>query len=229
MDTAATCPWSKFAPSVESFCEERLCSWIVEPANTWSNIGYILVGLLILRANRGTGRNSLNLAGLTSILVGIGSTLFHATGSRIGEIVDLGAMYLISGLFIIFAVNRLKSVSTAVLSLSYAAITATSLTAMIIFHSSGIAIFVAHLVVAVLLELTLAYRFYATTSYKHLNLMVMAFALAYFMWYLDYHKIFCDPDNHWFGGHAGWHLINSTCLWNFYRYQEQFVARSRPY
>lgn len=219
------CPWSALTPSVESFCEERLCSWVVEPANTWSNLGYILVGLLILWSNRGKNRQALMLPGITAVIVGFGSTMFHATGSRIGEIVDLAAMFLISGLFVIFALRRLANLSARSLTAFYTLMTTSSLALMVVQNSSGIAIFTGHIVIATSLELILLYRFYHTTQYRNLNWMIVAFAVSYLLWYLDYHKIVCFPGNHILGGHALWHLINSTCLWNFYRYQEQFFDR----
>lgn len=43
------CPWNTYKPSTIDFCEENLCSWIVEPASTYSCIFYIIAGLLILK------------------------------------------------------------------------------------------------------------------------------------------------------------------------------------
>lgn len=222
------CPWSALTPSVVSFCEERLCGWIVEPANTWSNIGFILVGLVILRSNFGRMRSALNLPGLTAILVGIGSTMFHLTGSRVGEIIDLAAMFLISGLFIVFALRRLRGFGVRSLMMIYCALAIFSVALMIATHSSGIGIFVAHITAAVILELILAYRFYSSTAYRNLLWMIGAFVVSYGAWLLDYHRILCAPGNHLLGGHAVWHLVNSLCLWNFYRYQEQFFAGGVP-
>ena len=45
------CPWSElshFAPPNVKWCEAQVCGWIVEPANTWSNLAYILLGALLL-------------------------------------------------------------------------------------------------------------------------------------------------------------------------------------
>ena len=32
------------APNIK-WCEETLCQWVSEPANTWSNLGYLFVAL----------------------------------------------------------------------------------------------------------------------------------------------------------------------------------------
>ena len=39
------CPWSGFAPPDLKHCETNLAAWITTPANTWSNLAYIAVGV----------------------------------------------------------------------------------------------------------------------------------------------------------------------------------------
>ena len=34
------CPWSGFTPPNVDWCEEELCAWVVNPADTWSNLAY---------------------------------------------------------------------------------------------------------------------------------------------------------------------------------------------
>jgi hypothetical protein len=210
-----------------SFCEQRLCSWIVEPANTWSNIGYVIVGLVIWRANSGTDRPALTLPAITAILVGFASASFHGTGTRIGEIIDLSAMYLISGLFISFNVWRVFGWGQRQLAALYVIICSTSIWSLTAFQSSGIRLFTAHIVVAGVLELIGWRKFGHNTRYRHLAFLCGAFAFAFLAWFLDVRKIVCWPDNHVLGGHAVWHLSNSTCLYWFYRYQEQFFPRGQ--
>ncbi|MEY4630497.1 MAG: hypothetical protein RIQ81_617 [Pseudomonadota bacterium] len=218
------CPWSGLEPSIMSFCEQRLCGWIVEPANTWSNIGYIIVGVLILRANAGTHRPALSLTGLTAILVGLGSAFFHGTGTRIGEILDLSAMYLISGLFVAFNVRRLLGWSDRWLAILYVVLCGSSMWALVAWQSSGIRLFAVHITIAAVLEILTFRKNTTPTSYRYLGYLCGAFAISYTVWLLDVTKTVCWPDNHVLGGHAIWHLTNSTCLWSFYRYQEQFYS-----
>jgi hypothetical protein len=223
--TSSTCPWSGFESSIMSFCEQRLCSWVVEPANTWSNIGYVMVGLLILRSNAGTGRAVLMLPALTAILVGFASASFHATGTRIGEMIDLSAMYLISSLFIAFNVWRVFGWSQKQLAALYAGICGVSIWSLSAFQTSGIRLFAAHLTVAAILEAFAWRKSGKRTHYRYLGFLCGAFAFAFAAWLLDVKKIVCWPDNHVLGGHAVWHLSNSTCLYWFYRFQEQFFDK----
>lgn len=219
------CPWSGLEPSVMSFCEQRLCAWIVEPANTWSNIGYVIAGLIIWRANSGTGRPALALPAITAILVGFASASFHGTGTRIGEILDLSAMYLISGLFISFNVWRVFRWGQRQLALLYFILCAVSIWSLTAFQSSGIRLFAAHIVVAAVLEWMAWRKSGEQTQYRHLGYLCGAFSFAFLAWSLDVKRIVCWPDNHILGGHAVWHLSNSTCLYWFYRFQEQFVPK----
>ena len=39
-----TCPWDQFEPTTRHFCEAELCQWVTKPAESWSNIGFIIVG-----------------------------------------------------------------------------------------------------------------------------------------------------------------------------------------
>src|SRR5712671_5207289 len=100
------CPWSGHAPATISFCERRLCAWIVEPSNAWSNVAYVLVGLFIIWRNSERSRDARTAIGVGAVLIGLGSFSFHATGIRVFEIVDVSTMYVISGLGLTFALKR---------------------------------------------------------------------------------------------------------------------------
>ena len=121
-----SCPWNGFEPATISFCEQRLCSWVVEPANTWSNIGFVLVGLLILLREFRCQRPDLMMIGITAVAVGINSSLFHATGTRWGEIVDVSAMYFISSLFIVLSIKRIWHLSSVTMISWYVTLAAST-------------------------------------------------------------------------------------------------------
>lgn len=158
-----SCPWSGLEPATISFCEERLCAWVVEPANTWSNLAYIFVGIYLLWRQRHDLKSSLTAFGVTSVLVGIGSDL-HGTGTRLGEILDVSAMFLISGLFVAFAAKRLWSLSDKRTISLYVVLCALSIVWLIVSRSSGIWLFAAEITVAGLAEVALSAKF-ATTRH----------------------------------------------------------------
>jgi hypothetical protein len=216
------CPWSGFQGATASFCETRLCGWVVEPANTWSNISYFIAALFVFLGNRDGKRPELSLIAVTAFLVGIGSTLFHASGTRFGEIIDVSAMYLISGLFIVFAARRIWPIGKTQLFIIYFLIAGLSSLTLVLTTSNGILLFAGHIVTAAVLEFIYFKRAPAMPDYRFLRLMAFGFAFAYVAWLLDFRKIVCDPDNHILGGHAVWHLSNATCLWTYFKYAQQF-------
>ena len=47
---APQCPWyelSEIAKPNVKWCEATVCGWITEPANTWSNLAFIGMGIAI--------------------------------------------------------------------------------------------------------------------------------------------------------------------------------------
>lgn len=224
-----SCPWDGFDPGTVSFCERRLCDWIVEPSNAWSNVAYLLVGLAILWHRRGQLGSALAMVGYTAVIVSLGSFAFHATGTFIGEVLDVSAMYLISGLFITFAAKRLWHWDDAKLIRLYAVLCAISIALLITTRVSGIPVFALQVTVAVLMEIALFRRYRrdptaARISYKPMLWLIGLFAASFFVWWLDISQRLCDPDNHLFTGHAFWHVSNSLCLWFFYAFHKQFQA-----
>lgn len=216
------CPWGAYAPATTQFCERRLCAWIAEPANTWSNLAYFCIGFWILWLNRHRRRSVLSAVGVTALLVGFGSFAFHATGTFVGEVLDFSAMYLIGGLFVVCNVRRLWRWSDRAVLVLYVAISVASSALLVASRVTGIPVFIVQVVVAGSMELVLYRRHAGITEVRHLQLLIGFFVAAFSAWSLDITGLVCDPDNHLFTGHALWHVANSFCLLWFYRHHEQF-------
>jgi hypothetical protein len=218
-----SCPWGFLEPADLKFCEERLCGWVVEPANTWSNLGFIVAGWMILKASRGKRRAGSLMTGLTSVWVGVGSTLFHATGTRWGEVIDVSAMYLISALFVTLNLQRIRSWSGLRAAVFFMLLAVGSIVMLVWSGANGILMFTAQLVFFGLSEVWMAFypdRFPAER--KHFYALSLTFGVSCIVWLLDLHRIVCIPSNHVLGGHGVWHLLNGLALWFYFRYQESF-------
>lgn len=101
--------WAGMAPSwelIHPLYAERVevRSVFRTPANTWSNLGFLLVGFYALalavldRGARGPGHVRKTpalsaLFGLSCVYLGVGSALFHASLTRLGQQLDVAAMY----------------------------------------------------------------------------------------------------------------------------------------
>lgn len=219
------CPWTQFEPATVNFCEEMLCSWIRCPADTWSNLIYIVVGFIGLSwfFKDGEKAKITNVGFIVSAMcVGIGSFLFHMTRTFWGEFLDVGSMFLFSSIFIAANTNRLwpKINRGLIYTLSMLA----SLGILWKWHPIGINLFIVHVVIFLSLELVWAFRNssrWATARscwefYRPLAFMGIFFFTSLAIWGLDITGVVCNPSLHWISGHAVWHLTNCWCfLWGY--------------
>ncbi|HRE90801.1 MAG TPA: ceramidase domain-containing protein [Myxococcota bacterium] len=112
---APGCPWSEIAnlwlPNIK-WCEAQVCSLVVEPANTWSNLAYILIGLLLLarsrrRRHHGAPHRMARTFGTAEIIVGVFSFAFHMSYSGLLQVLDFAAMFVFVGLTLSLNLVRL--------------------------------------------------------------------------------------------------------------------------
>jgi hypothetical protein len=213
------CPWSGYAPATIAFCERRLCAWVVEPSNAWSNLAYVLVGAWILWRRRARPGSALSAVGIAAVLLGLGSFAFHATGVRAFEVVDVAGMYLISGLALAFGLQRLRGWSDAVaMGFLVASVVASSLL-MVALGNDGIVVFGVQSLAVLWLELRLRTRTPDGVG-RWLLAAVGVLGVGLVIWVLDLRGPLCDPDNHFVTGHAVWHALTALSLLCFFNFHE---------
>jgi hypothetical protein len=184
------------------------------------------------------------LVGLTSILVGVGSFLFHSSGTFAGELFDLGGMYLIGSLMVTMEVRRFLPLSLGSLMTCFFGISAVSMLLVIAFRSIGILVF--GIQVATVYASNIYWRWLrrqrraawgfgpqgermtAKTDHRAAYWLGGTFLFALGIWTLDLTGVVCAPNNHIFNGHSVWHVLTAVCLIFFFRHQEQFVTPSLP-
>lgn len=221
-------PWSGLAPAAITFCEADLGGWIMQPANTWSNLAYWVVGGWLILLARREGRRDLAAVGVIEILIGFGSFFFHMSGTHLGEVVDVGAMYLLSGYVLVKNVGRLRARQGTPLApntgpLLFSGLVLGSTAAIALFKGElGVILFSLQAIVAGHLEVHMRSRFRDSIDYRPLVKLLVCFSVAWAFWWLDIFRIFCNPDNHWLQFHAVWHLINSAVFVFIYRFYAQF-------
>src|SRR6185369_7392403 len=94
-----------------NFCEAAR-DWVVkQPANTFSNVGFVIAGLLIAwhaggRPNLGGHRYLATAIACLVVLLGPGSAAMHATQSSVGGDLDMLSMYLVASFALGYAVMR---------------------------------------------------------------------------------------------------------------------------
>lgn len=103
----------------DGFCEAARDALVKQPANTFSNLGFVLAGLLI-GWHAGDPRRTIvanpTLAtayAMVVVLLGPASAAMHATRSAAGGHLDLLSMYLVAAFAFAYAVTRLFGRGTA--------------------------------------------------------------------------------------------------------------------
>jgi hypothetical protein len=224
MNHTQLCPWDGFAPGTISFCERQLCAWITTPANTWSNLAYIFVGIYVLYLACRENYRSLSPIGVIGILVGIGSFFFHASSTFIGEFFDLLAMFLFAAFMLVFNIWRIKGGSLKILQGMYVVIVMLSASLLLLVRPAGVGLFTVIITAALVVELKIFIRSRNSIDYRPMLKLILCFSIAFTFWRLDITGRLCDPDNHWFQGHAMWHIMNSFCFYFLFRFYQQFVG-----
>lgn len=229
------CPWSGWAPPTIDWCEAELCAWVTNPADTWSNLAYVLVGVWMILANRrarGLHRD-LRWFGPASILVGLLSGVYHASFTFFLQFFDFVGMFLFIFLSIAECSVRLGWVAPRARlrllvggTLSFSALV--PLLAGTIFPIQGlVALLIA---VAALLVTTMHRRGRGPADVRPFAVGLALLAAGGVCSLLDVTRVWCDPDDHWLQGHALWHVLTAFALLAFYRYfaGEGSSAQSGP-
>ena len=221
-----TCPWSGWAPATIQFCEKPICAWITQPANTWSNLFFIIAGWFIWQAARKNQRSDLLIVGGSAVFLGFASGLFHASGTFFFEFFDLAGMFLISSMMVTLNARRWLRLSNSAVIAMFLALTLSGMGIMLIERWAGIPIFGTHIAMALTIELIVHLRG-DRVLYKDMFYMVGSFAAAFSFWIGDITGRLCDPGNHFISGHGVWHTLNALAILFLYRFYRQFELFSK--
>lgn len=217
------CPWSTWAPPDLQHCEENLCSLVTTPANTWSNLAYIIVGIWLWREARREG-SWLRWIGPVEIVVGVASLLFHASFTFFFQFFDYAGMFIFLWLLLTFSLMRTVKVSRINQIMFYFGGLILSLAAFLAFrryHLPVQTLFAAEVAGFLLWEAGL-WVANSRARYRHLVYTALLMLAALVLWILDYTRIFCDPSNHFLQGHALWHVISAFAFVTAYKFYKQF-------
>lgn len=220
-----SCPWGPLANQLpQHLCESNLCAYVVQPANTWSNISYLIVAIVILRQKSLTSDKYWFF--IMSFCLFIGSTLYHMTGTYWGRNLDVGAMLILSSFVLSLTFVRFLSLKRywvwVISGISLA------LTLPQVQMGRGGAIFVLQCIVAALVEFVHFKKAGVTAEQKKWlaqGLGFFLFALALNL--IDMKRIYCLPDNNVITLHAVWHLICGYCIFMIAKYYAYDKAPSK--
>jgi len=214
-------PWGNLTAATFDFLEGSVGGIIAEPLNTWSNLAYILVGLILLYSHRNDRWTPVKYFAYASIAVGISSGLYHASLCFVFQAMDLGSMYLISLLMLTLNLRRLGVIHRGEIYWTYWGLFVFSIAILLVFQKFGRFMFNIQLFLALTME---GYLYSRDKSYK-LSPLLTAIGIsmgALIFWILDWKEIISNPANHHFQGHAMWHVLTAISFFYLYKFYDQF-------
>lgn len=208
-----SCPWGAFAPPDLQHCEANLCGWITTPANTWSNLAFIAAAVWLWRRKEGEMDRW-----FAWVAVGLGVTSFalHATFTMWGQYLDYLGMF--PYVLLMLALN-LRRLGAARWRLALQAGIPASAGLFVLFHRLGVGVqWIMVAIVAAVFGSELVLKLRGARAEYRPWLIGVGFTMAGVgVWVLDYHRVWCMPDNHFFQFHAAWHCFCALAI--------PFVAR----
>lgn len=227
--TQPGCPWYEINqawgdPNIK-WCEETLCSWISEPANTWSNLGYILVSFFILWAANREKNSSMRLFGVAIFLMGLFSLVYHAANNYVLQLFDFVGMFFYTSAIILFNLRRMKKIKRSWETWSFIGLVALNLLLIPFFEKilhlpMQLIILVNAIAIAITeFKLRMANNNYNLNPFLK-SLVIIIFAEMFSI--LDLSRTWCDPKNHFIQGHALWHMIGSISVFYCFQFYRQF-------
>mgnify|MGYP001229776372 FL=1 len=218
--------WARFLPAnclaSHCFCEApRTGQLLLQPANSWSSLGFVLVGGWILLGARGAEGAFSGWAAawfaITAIVIGVGSVLLHATLTRWGQFYDVLGMYLLSGFMLAYAMRRWLDLPNGTAVGLYLALCAGLIGLLWLMPETRRFLFAIVLGGAIAVELVCARPRRAGVNLAWFWYGFLANALAFGIWMLDNSLTLCAPHS-LLQGHAVWHLLGAAAVYCTYLY-----------
>ncbi|MGQ9815160.1 MAG: ceramidase domain-containing protein [Candidatus Roseilinea sp.] len=237
--------WAGWQPATcmpdDCFCEAIRPGPIAQPVNTYSNLAFVLVGLLILGASPARpvtagpadGRANLMLSqpaypivlGASTVVIGLGSLFYHASLSFAGQWFDVMGMYLLATFMALYGLARIRPMRGWLFALIYAAVNGVLGALLIAVPEIRRQIFAGLILAVIALEGWITLRRRPPMRYAYFGAALVSFAAAYAIWLLDNARVLCAPGSV-LQGHALWHIggaLAAGLIYAYYR-SEQIAA-----
>jgi hypothetical protein len=228
--------WEGWRPATcmpdRCFCERIHDGAIRQPVNTWSNLAFILVGLLVIntairdlsQAWRSESSNPMQtqliypgVYGVTTILIGIGSMLYHSSLAFVGQAVDVISMYLLTSFMGLYNLSRMRRMSNGAFLACYLLVNVTLAFVSVEWPVLRRYIFLMLVLAVLVSEGVVRRKRQPRMNVAFLNAALISLVGAFAIWTLDITQVICAPDS-WFQGHALWHVLMATLIGFIYLY-----------
>ena len=212
------------APNIK-WCEETLCQIVSEPANSWSNLGFVIAALVIFWMARKKQSASVKWIPWAFLLMGLGSFYYHVSNFYISQVLDFLGMFLLIHWFLTINLLRIKlfQFKGALVFYFFFMILNTLVMHGMYLYNIKFQLLVALAGLLVLFSEFAARRKNGKPGRQAYLIGALAFIIGGEIFsLLDLSGVLCDPSNHFFQGHALWHVLSAMGLLLAYKYFEQF-------
>ena len=225
--------WGIYPPATclgtHCFCElPRTGDLLLQPANSWSSFGFVVVGSwIMLGAATRPGRALSGIAamwlGFTAIVIGAGSALLHASLTLWGQFADVLGMYLLGAFILTWALMRWRGLSGRTAIAVYLVVAGGLIASLWLWPESRRWLFAVLLLVSIAAEWFGARPHRRGVAGRYFLLGLAANTLAFAIWILDQTRVVCAPES-LMQGHAAWHLLGAVAValsYAYYRSEEE--------
>jgi hypothetical protein len=220
-------PLAKMAPPNVNWCETNLAGYITEPANTWSNLVYLVLCIILYKQTKNIKDSNLKKIVPAIFIVGLSSAVYHASYNFFTQLFDFIGMFLMTNFFVGLNLIRWKKLTYAGFNKFYILSNLICTSLAVFFYLINFPLQSLILVQALFLifsEVTLR------MSSKDANYKPFLYAIGFILVaitfsLLDVTRAMCFPDNHFFQGHATWHVFSAVALYFAFTYYKQFNYR----
>lgn len=226
------------------FCEAARDSLVRQPANTFSNAGFVLAGLLVAWhvGSRGVGPDVVltrargTAYAVLVTLLGPGSAAMHATQSTWGGHLDTTSMFLVAAFAAAHALTRRAGRGDAAFAVLFVLLVAVCEVAVawpvrlpVVLHAGNLA-FGVLLLAAVVTEVGLARRPDRSIDLRWGTAGLGALLVAFGIWNLALDGSPWCRETSLLQGHAVWHLLGAFAAYCLYRlYASERLTGSRAH
>ncbi|MBN1811755.1 MAG: ceramidase domain-containing protein [Anaerolineae bacterium] len=229
-------PWLGLKPATcmpdRCFCERLHAGVIRQPINTWSNLAFVSVGVMTLAVavRDFTLAPPLKCAnpmrtncvypiiyGAVTVLIGLGSTLYHSSLAFVWQTVDVTSIYLLASFMLLYNVSRMRPMRGGVFVGGYLLANLVTGYAAIRWPVTRRYIVVLLILAVLVCEVIICRKRRPRTDRRFFAAACTSLALAGVAWILDISRVFCSPDS-WLQAHALWHVFMAMTIGLIYFY-----------
>lgn len=227
----------------DGFCEAPRPGWIRQPANTWSNLAFVLAGLAVawyaadrlrLGLTMGAHPGLATAYAVLVVLLGPGSMAMHATQSDLGGHLDLLSMFLVSGFALAYALMRFLHRGPALMAAVFVVAVVLGMAVHLrggsvpVLGHLGNAAFAAQLWMAVGLEVALIRRRSPRQDVWFGLASLATLTLAFVIWTTGQRDhAWCNPDT-LLQQHGTWHVLCAVAAYLLFRHYAAERAAGIP-